>query len=223
MLKSADAQEAVIMDSVESETKAQESTASSGDKGQQAAVSTDKDWDTDVEKILKDWRQRVYAAQAGHYKMAQWFRRGNYFLGVAATVFSSVVGTELFVGLEKNSPRATLIAFISIGAAVSAGLQTLLKFSEHAERHAIAAHWYSAIRRDIEQVLHLPPKYRVSPKDYLDGVRKEMNRVTQTSPELSVFRWRREAQRFRVSEPWKAEGSTPATGNKETGTLSEGS
>ncbi len=125
----------------------------------------------------------------------------NYIVGVPAVIFSSVVGTALFAGLEKDSPRTWIVASTSILAAILGALQTFLRFAERAALHATAADWYSAIRRDIEEILHLPVEDRGSPKDCLDEVRKEMNRVAQDSPELSARRWTREAKRFGVQEP----------------------
>jgi hypothetical protein len=157
-------------------------------------------WNKRVEQLLVDWRQRVYAAQSAHYASADRFRGLNYLVGVPAVIFSSVVGTAIFAGLEKNSPKAPLVALASILAAVLAGLQTFLRFSERAAQHATAADWYSAIRRDIEQILHLPVKFRGKAKDCLDEVRKEMNRAAQDAPELNTRFWSREAKRFRVRE-----------------------
>ena len=158
-------------------------------------------WNADVEALLEDWRRRVYAAQSAHYASADRFRMLNYIVGVPAVIFSSVVGTALFAGLEKDSPRTWLIASTSILAAVLGALQTFLRFAERATLHATAADWYSAIRRDIEEILHLPVEDRGTPKECLDEVRQEMNRAAQDSPELSARHWRREAQRFKVAEP----------------------
>lgn len=158
-------------------------------------------WNENVETLLEDWRRRVYAAQSAHYASADRFRMLNYIVGVPAVIFSSVVGTALFAGLEKDSPRTWLIASASILAAVLGALQTFLRFAERATLHATAADWYSAIRRDIEEILHLPVEDRGTPKECLDEVRQEMNRAAQDSPELSARHWRREAQRFKVAEP----------------------
>jgi hypothetical protein len=158
-------------------------------------------WTSEVEHLLEDWRNRVYAAQAAHYASADRFRLLNYLVGVPATIFSSVVGTALFTGLEKGSPKTLVIGSVSIAAAVLAALQTFLRFAERASQHATAGDWYSAVRRDIEQLLHLGATDRGLPKECLDEVRKEMNRVGQNSPELSGSEWKRQAKRFRVKEP----------------------
>lgn len=158
-------------------------------------------WTSDAEHLLEDWRNRVYAAQAAHYASADRFRLLNYVVGVPATIFASIVGTALFAGLEKGSPQSFVIGSVSIAAAVLAALQTFLRFAERASQHATAGDWYSAIRRDIEQLLHLRAVDRGVPKECLDEVRKEMNRVGQNSPELSGLEWTRQARRFRVKEP----------------------
>lgn len=165
------------------------------------ARSDGHDWNVSVTELLENWHKRVYAAQSAHYASADLFRRLNYFVGVPAVVFSSVVGTAIFAGLEKDSPRALWVAFASIIAAVLAGLQTFLRFPERAAEHATAADWYSAVRRDIEETLHLPLGCRGTPKECLERIRKEMNRAAQDAPELSVRFWKREARRFGVQEP----------------------
>jgi hypothetical protein len=159
------------------------------------------DWNDQVIRLAEDWHRRVYAAQSAHYASAELLRRLHYAIGVPAVVFSSIVGTAIFAGLQKDTPRAMVVASVSILAAVLSALQTFLRLSERAAAHSTAADWYSAVRRDIEEVLHLPVESRGKVKDFLDRVRKEMNRVAQDAPQLEVSVWKREARRFNVREP----------------------
>ena len=159
------------------------------------------EWNDQVIRLAEDWHQRVYAAQCAHYASAELLRRLHYLIGVPAVVFASIVGTAIFAGLQKDSPRAMVVASVSILAAILSALQTFLRLSERAAAHSTAADWYSAVRRDIEEVLHLPVESRGKVKDFLDRVRKEMNRVGQDSPQLGVSVWKREARRFNVKEP----------------------
>jgi hypothetical protein len=80
-------------------------------------------WTPQVEHLLDDWHNRVYAAQAAHYSAADLFRVMNYVVGVPAVVFSSMVGTALFAGLEKDSPKTILVASASILAAICVRLR----------------------------------------------------------------------------------------------------
>ena len=189
---------------------------SSEDTQEPTITTAGSDWRDQVEQVLADWRQRAYAAQTAHYATADRFRLLNYVVGIPAIVFSSLVGTAIFAGLEKGNSKAPLVASASILAAVLAGLQTFLRFSERAGDHATAADWYSAIRRDIEEILSLPIEFRGTAKDCLDSVRKEMNLAAQDAPELNSRFWRREARRFLVrehmahSESPRAEGPSSA-------------
>ncbi len=161
-------------------------------------------WTPEIELLLTDWRNRVYAAQTGYYIETDRLRRQHYWLGIPAVVFSSIVGTAIFANLEKEHVdtwvRVTL-AVVSIAAAMLAGLQTFLRLAEQASQHSAAAAWYSAIRRDIDAVLGLPAEMRGDPKAFVDGVRKEINKAAQNSPELGERLWTCLAQRFGVKEP----------------------
>jgi hypothetical protein len=154
-------------------------------------------WTPRVENLLQDWHRRVYAAQTAYYEEAERLRRRNYQLGIPVVIISSLVGTAVFTDVEKK----WLVGSVSILAAILASLQTFLKFGESATLHGAAANWFSAIRRDIEQTLALPPNMRGRPKTCLDNVRQEINKAGQKSPELSEELWKRIARRFGVEEP----------------------
>jgi len=160
-------------------------------------------WTAEIEQLLQDWRNRTYAAQSGHYIMTERLKRWNYLLGVPVVVVTSVVGTTIFASLNENVSFSVRLAagIVSIMAAVLSGLQTFFNFAKTATLHTAAAAWYSAIRRDIEALLALPPDMRGDPKGSLDPIRKEMNKVAQSSPELSERLWVSLAQRFKVNEP----------------------
>lgn len=162
-------------------------------------------WTARTEQLLQDWRNRVYAAQSAYYLMADRHRRWNYLLGVPVVVVSTLVGTAIFTELEKlpqfGMYGRVVVGSVSLLAAVLASLQTFLRFAESATLHGAAADWYAAIRRDIEELLALPPELRGGPKERLASIRREMNKAGQKSPELSERLWARVARRFGVKEP----------------------
>ncbi len=168
------------------------------------------DWTPAVEELLKNWHGRVYAAQTAYYEVAERFRRRNYQMGIPVVIVSGLVGTAVFSDVGNK----WLVGSVSILAAVLASLQTFLKFGENATLHGAAADWFAAIRRDIEEILALPPESRGKPKACLDSIRSEMNKAGQKSPELSEQLWRRTARRFGVEEPHLFPRQTP--GKPET-------
>jgi hypothetical protein len=170
-------------------------------------------WTPKAEKLLDDWRNRAYAAQSAYYAVATRYRRLNYVLGIPVVMLSGLVGTAIFANLQDRTPNAHwLIGSVSILAAVLSSLQTFLRLADNAAEHGAAAAWYSAIRRDTEQVLALPCESRGGPKGCLDTIRKEMNKAGQKAPPLSERLWSKYAQRFNVNEPpWRRYGSGAKT------------
>ena len=160
-------------------------------------------WADDAEQLLQDWRNRAYAAQSAYYIVAERYRRTNYLLGIPVVILSGLVGTAIFADLENGLGGYGQWVFgsVSIMAAVLSSLQTFLRLADSAGEHGAAAAWYSAIRRDAEQILALPREARGSPKSCLDAIRQEMNKAGQKAPPLSEKLWAQFAQRFGVKEP----------------------
>ena len=159
-----------------------------------------------AEALLKDWRQRTAAASEAHYKLASALRRKNLWLGVPVVFFTSIVGTSLFGTLADpnvlNPPAVKIaIGLISLVAAILAALQTFLRFGERAEKHVVAADWYAAVRRDIDQLLALSAKERGTPKSCFDRIRKQMSKVGQHSPEIGDRLWKVMATKYCVHDP----------------------
>src|SRR2546425_703297 len=84
-------------------------------------------------------------------------------------------------GAHIPSGGRLLIGSISVLAAVLAGVQTFLKFSERAEQHALAADWLAAVRRDIDLMRATPEPLRGDPREALTSLRKEINKIAQNA------------------------------------------
>jgi hypothetical protein len=188
------------------ETRAEEGAAMSEDSRRAAEQAT---WTPALDRLLQDWRKRVYAAQTAYYEIGERFRHLNYLLGIPVVIVSSLVGTAIFADISKVDSHRWLIGSVSIVAGILSSLQTFLKFGENATLHGAAGDWFAAIRRDIEQLLALPAEMRGSPKECLDSIRQEMNKAGQKAPELGERLWKRYARRFGIEEvPRKAKRRT---------------
>jgi hypothetical protein len=169
-------------------------------------------WTPELEQLLSAWHRRMEACQHAYYLEAERYKRWHFWLGIPAVIFSTVVGTAVFATLENQSVSISarvVIALVSIAAAVLAGLQTFLRLSETAAAHGHAGDWYSAIKRDIEQLRALRRDERGSAKACTDTLRKEMNKAGQKSPELSESLWMEVAKRYGIDG---AEAGGPPTG-----------
>jgi hypothetical protein len=151
-------------------------------------------WDEHANALLKEWRLRVAAASEAHYNLASDLRRKNLRLGIPVVILSSVVGTGMFATLADSNTAfpwsiRLAVGFISMLAAVLSGVQTFVRFGERAEKHVVAADWYAAVRRDVDQLLALSAEERGKPKDCFDRIRKEMAKIGQQSPEIGDRMW----------------------------------
>ena len=159
-------------------------------------------WTPEADRLLEEWRNRAYAAQSAYYLMAERFTLWNYLLGIPVVTLSGLVGTAIFSKLDTSVTYGQwIIGSVSILAAILSSLQTFLRLAESATHFSVAADWYSAIRRDAEELLALPRDLRGDAKTALDSIRKDMNKVGQKAPALSERLWSQSAQRFGVKEP----------------------
>lgn len=172
----------------------------------QAARQPALKWDRKLEDVLENWRRRAWASQIAHYQVASRLRLRHRVLGLPVVILTTAVGTSIFATLSDEKftvglwPRV-IVATITIGAAVLAGVQTFFGFAQRADQHVLAADWYSAIRRKIEQVQGTPREGRGDARKCLDGVRKEMNQVGSQFPEIGQKMWEKVAVKFGVEEP----------------------
>jgi hypothetical protein len=174
------------------------------------AVGPGRAWTPAERLLLTDWAARVTAAQHAHYYLMARLRRRNLWLGIPVVVLSTIVGTALFATVaspgDYKAPLGFRLAaaFISVLAAVLAGVQTFLKFSERSERHGLAADWLAAVRRDIDLLQATPEKERGNPRETLSSLRKEINKIAQNAPAIGESLWHSYAAKYNVREPTDA-------------------
>lgn len=171
-------------------------------------------WDEKLEDVLENWRLRAWASQIAHYQVAERLRKHHRDLGLPVVILTTAVGTSLFATLNQDKLALGLrivVGAISVLAAIFAGIQAFFGFAQLADQHALAADWYSSIRRRIEQVQAMPRLSRGDARECLDGMRKDMNQVGSQFPEIGEKTWHEVSSRFGIHEPpRRAEPTAPA-------------
>jgi hypothetical protein len=154
-------------------------------------------WGPKVRDLLKEWRDRAEATSRTHYAMANRYSRRNMVLGVPVVGLTALVGTSVFATLQETlNTRMRIAAGVAIvAAAVLASLQTFFNYSEKAEKNRAAAELWSAIRREIAEMLALihpaNEATRGDPKEHLDKLRARMDETSAESPEMPDRLWAR--------------------------------
>ena len=165
-------------------------------------------WDAKTAQVLDDWYVRASAAQYGHQAKSDLSRRRSLLIGIPLVILSTLVGTTVFAAASNHAPTTTskvLVGSVSILAAVLAGVQTLLSYSQLAEKHRIAAFRYANLRRDIALTIVRKDSGEV------EKIRREMDKIGADAPLIGEPTWSRCLRRAeREPRPWRdgAEGQS---------------
>lgn len=162
-------------------------------------------WTPAVVELLRDWARRAHATERAHFHLSSRLSRANTRFGIPVVALTTAVGTSVFATLEHHVgiPLRVLVGMISVLAAVLASLQTFLRFGERSEKHRAAGEAWASLRREIDQMVALPPASLASlgdPKPYLDELRRRMGEVAQQSPEMGEEGLRRPVRRYALDQ-----------------------
>jgi uncharacterized membrane protein YbhN (UPF0104 family) len=150
--------------------------------------------------LLEDWLFRIRKAQLAHIKTAVYFERVNLWLGVPVVILTTLVGTSVFATLQEKAVTSIRIAagVASVLAAIMAGLQTFLRYSERAERHRVSGGKYGTLRRELEQRLAFPPANSDELANYIDSLRDRWDKLSEECPTAPNRIWDRAGAQIRA-------------------------
>ncbi|HEX8495335.1 MAG TPA: SLATT domain-containing protein [Pyrinomonadaceae bacterium] len=136
------------------------------------------------DELLVKWSERVRRAQAAHYDSAVRCNRQHFWIGVPVVILTALIGTSVFVTLQKEADfyMKLAVGLASVAAAVLASVQTFLRFLERAESHRIAAMRFGALRKEIEYIQAFPPKDSEQIKDVTKSLLERWNNINEESP-----------------------------------------
>jgi hypothetical protein len=139
----------------------------------------------DENQLLLKWIRRARESQMSHYDMADLLSARDRRVGWLVTALTAFVGTAVFASLNMSAVAPVLrifIGLVSVTAAVSAALQTFLRYAERAEKHRAAGARYGAVRRRLEAIFVGDADARDG--HYLTAIRDELDRLAEDSPNV---------------------------------------
>lgn len=139
----------------------------------------------DENQLLVKWIRRARESQMSHYDMADLLSARDRQFGWLVTALTAFVGTAVFASLNAQAVSAALrifVGLVSVAAAVSAALQTFLRYAERAEKHRAAGARYGAVRRRLEAIFAGDADARDG--HYLSAIRDELDRLAEDSPNV---------------------------------------
>jgi hypothetical protein len=151
-----------------------------------------------VRELLDVWYRRAREAQFAHYRAAKRFSGLNDALGILAALMTAGLGLQLVqvlnVGAWLNLRPETLELALGVSGLIAAALttiQTIMRYSELAERHVRAAALYSSIRREIEAARTLSLDKIESDRTVLDSIRERLDEAAAETPDVPPVVFRR--------------------------------
>lgn len=140
----------------------------------------------DKDTVLQQWYKGIRILHRAHYEAARQFEVRNLYLGVPIIILTAASGTSILatLGVETDVKAKIIIGGLSIVASILASLQTFLRYSEMAEKHKTVATKYGILRRELDELILIPPKGKSLKPEFITDFRKRWDAIDEESPSI---------------------------------------
>jgi hypothetical protein len=122
---------------------------------------------------------------AGHWDTARRFGSMDKGLGVPVVMMTTLVGTTLFATLDASGSTWQIVAgIVAMLAAVLAGLQTFLKYSERSTEHKTAGIRFGDMKREAKVLYAFPPEAEGDLEEQIRALDEEWSLASAASPPI---------------------------------------
>jgi hypothetical protein len=169
---------------------------------------------TDSHLIIRDWMEgkgismwtfaelaERYRLRASRMSRTQYLAgknaaRKGYVVGIPVVILSAVAGSAAFASVAVDAAVGWRIVtgFVSIGAGVLAGLQTLFGFEARAERFRRAGAEYAGLKRELDILVAelTSPETEIGAGDeQLKEIAEKLGKLDISSPDAPDRFWKR--------------------------------
>ena len=144
-------------------------------------------WDSAVETLLSELGDEAQLRNKLHSKIANWFAKRNKRYHLPIIIFSVLSGSGNFVSGQFPLIERWLILGIgclSIFTSIIGAVAQFLKLSELATEHRIASLAWGKFFATLRIQLQLKKADRAEPREFLNSVISEYERLFEISPPL---------------------------------------
>lgn len=132
-------------------------------------------WTREYEKILKEWKARLFVSMWLQTSSSYFFMWINDILTYPVIVVSSVSSATLFS--SSNNVARLIIAIFSIISVIITSMLIELRPGERQEQYMSTSRKYTTLIRNIDYCLAIPPHMREDPELFIDKVNIEMDNI----------------------------------------------
>jgi hypothetical protein len=144
-----------------------------------------------IRTLLQDWRDMALKASGRHSAACDRYEHMDSLYGIGSTVLTAIVGSTIFVTLQKTASETIRIVagLVAAIAAVASGIQTAAKYGQLAERYRQASRHYATVARRIDEILADPPPDQAQMTTILDQLRKSLDDTGAMAPNVPPRIW----------------------------------
>ena len=137
--------------------------------------------------LLNKWRQNLLIVRDTQYTTSQQLSWFNYIFGIPVVALSAILGTSILATIEESVDTNLKFAAGLIGMLIAAlaGIQTLLRFEERAEKHRKIGARCAALIREIDETLAYSKDGKDVPRDAVKSIRQRYDEVALDAPPTS--------------------------------------
>lgn len=161
-------------------------------------------WNSQLERILSSEGERSLCFSWLHARSEKRYSSFTTYVALPSIVLSTVNGfISAAGGALTNNPVSLSIGVgvVSMGIGMMNTLTTYFAWAKRSEAHRMAAGQYSRIHRSIMLELALPRTERIRAHDFLKVIRDGLDRLYETSPEISDSIIRDFREKFGATTP----------------------
>ena len=149
----------------------------------QNRLSKNNDWNSDLEKLAKQWGEESMALGWMHLKTSQFKNKRFVGMSMSATLMATVSGFGGILNTHCESIWDLIWKLFALGAAIPSAAIPLLKDSENANKHKEAAYKFQALSNDITYQLALPRSKRIPGTAYIRDTKEIFDTLQLEAPQ----------------------------------------
>lgn len=165
-----------------------------------------KDWNNDIEDLLKCWGEKSAGLAILHNKDRRYWRKKSNNLSIACIIITTL-SSSLSLSSTSSQYYTLIMYLVGIIGMVSSLLQSFKQFynaDEKASEHRLTAKQYSNFYRAIKLQLTLKREDRVIIKDFINWAFKEYEKLQQEAPivnENTIIEFKENFKQFSCAKP----------------------
>ncbi len=143
-------------------------------------------WTRDEEILLQEWSEEILGYAWLHERSSKYYQKQYMLLNIPAIALSAGTGIIIFSDIQPSSIIKLVNGSVSWLAGALVSLQSYFKFEKKAEQHFQMYKLHTAHYHYIQSQLILPPDDRIEPTELIQKIKKGMDDIIGSSPEIPI-------------------------------------